>query len=426
MRPLARRHAVAAALAAALLALATGPAAPASAVTSAYSSTVRTFGELPVNGWSTGSNCTTSPTYAFTEGPGTAPAGIGSYTVTTTAGGGAARIELPLYGLRVGALSNVTAMHSVTSPAGEFVTSGFGTVLLTMQDPATPDAWTYLSVAGGAAGAGWSLIDVLHSQVTVVTLDKITGAVVTPSATTTWGQFRASNPDVTVIGGSLLTTCVVAATVSWDDVVIAASGLETHYDLEPKPAVDVATTVSATAITYGSAATVAATVLHDSDAAPLAGAVVELWATPYGAASATRIATATTSAAGKASATVRPTARTTYQWRAVTEAFTTVDLGAAVAVSARPKLTINAVDATVTSSTPVYLHGVVRPTLMGSTVSLKRTGSTTILATATVRSDGSWAITRLLPKGTYGLYALVPATPGLLKGASPTLTVKVG
>jgi len=393
-----------------------------------YSSEVVAQGQLPHNGWSTASNCQTDPPYAapafdFVEGPGSAPAGRGSLEVATAGGGGIARVELPVFGLSALTLSTITAAYDVVAADDAFAGNDYASLLVTVQDPAYPDAWTYVSVAGGAPGAGWQSLDLLTSGVKVAVRAKADGSEVVPTATTTWGQFRAFTAGAMVVGATLATTCRVPTTVAWDDITISAAGVSTTYDLEPAVASTLSSGVSASTATYGGSATVTGSLVRDSGGTPIAGAEVELWAKPSGAAAFALLTTATSTAGGSLSATVRPTKATQYRWQLPAESAYTGPASAARTVSVRAALSLNKAASSVAYPAPVVLFGAAKPLPAGTTVTLRR-GSTAI-GTAALRSDGTFAFAKKLARGSYTFTVSVPAVAGYAAATSAKVSVTV-
>lgn len=399
------------------------PSASAVVPAAQYSSTVVVRGELP-SGFGQGrTNCDADPVLDFVEGPGTAPLGRGSLSVSASPGVGYARIDLPVYGV-VAQQLGVRADHSVTSPASPnpLPDSGYGSIVIVVRT--APDVLTYVSVKGGAAQQGWQALDLWSGPITAVSIDQNTFTS-TPLDVTAYGLFVATYPTAVVVGGYLGTSCLAEAVVAWDDVRVRVGGVETAYDLEPSVPAALTSAVSSTAVTYGGAASVTGAITRTGDASAVAGAEVELWRKTASAADFSYATTVTSSAGGGLAATVRPTAATQYRWQLPSASSFSGSASTARTVSVRAAVSLNRLSTSVAYPSPVVLWGTTRPSLAGTTVTLRRTGSSTALATATVRSDGTFAFSRKLSRGSYSFYVTVPATTSYLGATSSTLAVTV-
>ena len=155
---------------------------------------------------------------------------------------------------------------------------------------------------------------------------------------------------------------------------------------------------------------------------------VELWAKPYGSSSFQMLGTATTGGSGVARLTHSPARYTKYLWKylgSTVYAASPMPSELIVRVHARVSLSLN--DMSLRTGQTLVARGVVRPSKPGVTATLWRVAPTgwTRLATGTIRSDGSYRITKTFrTPADRGLVVTVPASTGNLKGVSPARTVR--
>lgn len=183
-----------------------------------------------------------------------------------------------------------------------------------------------------------------------------------------------------------------------------------------------------TETTHGGSVYVSVTLRSGST--PVFDQTVELWAKPYGSSSFQKLGTSTTNNSGVARLTHSPARYTKYLWKyfgSPVYAESPAPAELIVRVHARVSLTLN--DTTLRYGQTLVARGFVRPSKPGVTATLWRVAPTgwTRLATGTIRSDGSYRVTKIFRAGaSRTMVVTVPASTGNLKGVSPARTVQVG
>lgn len=157
------------------------------------------------------------------------------------------------------------------------------------------------------------------------------------------------------------------------------------------------------------------------------GLPLELWARPYGG-SWHPLETLTTDGAGKVSRSVSPVHNTVYEWHFAGNAQQSASQSQLLTVRVRCKVTLSVDDSSPRVGQRVVARGVVRPPKPGVEVTLWRAyfDDRVRVASATIRSDGSYRISHVFRKrGPKYLFVTVPGSTGNLGGTSPTRTVTV-
>lgn len=420
------RRTTTAALLSALVGLAlvgSAPVAPAGAAVSPYVLEVESPGSLP-DGWGATNVCTPAPggddqqLLTFVEEASAGHTGRGALQVQnvpdSSEPGGFSVVSLP-------ASSSIIQLAGL-SAAYQHVAGWAPAMQIALLDPARPDVRIRV-IAQGATDPGWTTLD-LYSATDLVVLETDGSNATTQTSAVNFATYRATRTSYWVVAADLLVPCSVPTTVRWDDVRITLGSIQTHYDLEPSVPVTLTSAVSATAVAYGGAVSVTGSIARTADSSPVAGAQVELWRKPAGSADFAYAATATSGAGGALVASVRPTTATQYRWQVPSSSYAG-SASTARSVSVRAALTLNRVAASVTYPAPVVLFGAAKPLPAGTTVTLRRSGSSTALATASVRADGTFAFAKRLARGSYTFTVSVPAVAGYAAATSAKVSVTV-
>ncbi|HJQ06289.1 MAG TPA: hypothetical protein VJ872_12630 [Nocardioides sp.] len=245
-------------------------------------------------------------------------------------------------------------------------------------------------------------------------------------ATQTIAAFLTEHPDETAANfGVVATNCsgTSATTAYLDDYTIAVGGNGTTYDFEPGTPVGL--TVSApTRITAGHVAVVQSKVT--SNGAAVRNVVVQLIAGTPG--TGRLVGTYTSDSTGIVSAPVRPVATTTYYWQFAGNATYDPKRSATRTVQVATKLTLSASTTTMKAGRPLVLTAKAYPHHAGTVVTFwrKTSGGRTKLGTGTLGSTGTLLFAKVLrSKGTYKLFATIPAVGGDVGSTSGIVTVTV-
>ena len=165
----------------------------------------------------------------------------------------------------------------------------------------------------------------------------------------------------------------------------------------------------------------------DASGAPQTREAMELYRRAFGAQGFTSTGVVRmTDADGRVAVVQSPVKRTEYQWRSpLTAVGSGIPPSGSVAVSVRRLITANVHDRTIQRPTPAVISGLTTPVAPGATVTLRRVGSTTALASSTVRSDGTYSLVKTMPASTWTLYVTVAPHNGMAKGTSSQTSVAV-
>ena len=160
---------------------------------------------------------------------------------------------------------------------------------------------------------------------------------------------------------------------------------------------------------------------------PTSGVSVDLWAKRWGG-TWTRISSDTTDASGKLHLTRVPSKQTYFQWRFPGDASRAASTSNTVTVKVATRVGIRVADSSLSSGQRLVATGGTRPAKPGETAILwsHRPTSRTKLATATVRRDGTYRLTKVLrTRASYSVYVTVSGGGGNLLGTSDHRTVTV-
>jgi len=157
-----------------------------------------------------------------------------------------------------------------------------------------------------------------------------------------------------------------------------------------------------------------------------AGAVLDLWAKPYGEAW-RRVTSDTSDSGGRVSVRRAPVKLTYYQWRYAGEAGRDPSVSNTVTIKVATRIGLALADSCIASGQRVVASGRTRPAKPGHTVVLwsHRPTGRTKLASSTVRSDGTYRIRKVMRSGSYSLYVTVAGGGGNLAGTSVHRTLSV-
>lgn len=350
-----------------------------------------------------------------------------------------------------GHAGNSTYSH-VEGPAG--VPTGIGSLRLDYGD----HTFKHQLVRGGfnAPAADWSAFTVTYRSTTtllvtlaVYSVHNIDELVVNLPATDTWstvdllaGQFARVRdphyefqgfttlpemvdnfPDL-VVNGLVIETWGAQGQTAWiDTVTFGPVGDVTTWDFDTLP-IPVITSSSAAVALKAGASTPLSGRVNRPFGDPIASLPVELWTKVWGSGTWVKAQTVTTGTSGAFRTTFTPTKQTYVQWRVS-------DPGYAPTVSATRRVDVTAkiwatpADATISRSSPIRVFGKVAPSLAGTTLTLRRVGSTTPLATARVAADSTYGIRGSLPRGTWTVYVTSPTGGGVGGGKSAGIRVVV-
>ncbi len=199
------------------------------------------------------------------------------------------------------------------------------------------------------------------------------------------------------------------------------------YDLEGT-ATRIEITGSKSTLTAGGRLTMTGALMDADSSHPVQGSL-ELEAMPDGAVEFMPVAQASTGASGEpASTIVRPTVLTSYRWVFSPSDCCEASTSEPFAVEVRTLLTSSLADRTVRKGSTLVLAGKTRPAKPGASVTLWRKTATSSkkLTRARVKADGTYRLTtKATSKGTWKVFATVPAGSGNLAGTSPVRSAQV-
>lgn len=230
-------------------------------------------------------------------------------------------------------------------------------------------------------------------------------------------------PDL-VVNGLAIETWGAQGKSAWiDTVVFGAVGDVTTWDFDTDP-IPVITSSAATVSLKAGASTPLSGRVQRQSGAPIASLPVELWTKVWGTGTWVKAQTVTTGASGGFSKTFTPVKQTYVQWR-VSEPGYAAAASATRRVDVTAKIWATPADTTITRSDPVRIFGKLAPSLAGTTVTLRRVGSTTPLGTARVAADSTYGIRGSLPRGTWTVYVTSATGGGVLAGKSAGIRIVV-
>lgn len=188
--------------------------------------------------------------------------------------------------------------------------------------------------------------------------------------------------------------------------------------------------VSRNLVTAGQSVTMAGT-LRDETGAPVPGATIRLYVTGGGFSSWVLWQRTTTDANGafRKSATMTRTRTIKAVFLPPDATYDRADSSSlTVGVATRVTVTSPASGSRVAAGRTFTVRGATYPAKPGTTAYLfwrRSNGSVVLLRTARIASDGRFALSRSLRRGTYALQVGVPATSGNLSGRSAVFTLRV-
>jgi hypothetical protein len=230
------------------------------------------------------------------------------------------------------------------------------------------------------------------------------------------------NPFIDVCGTSQ------TASIYLDKLRILKTGeTDTLVDFEPM----LTNTASRSTVVYGGSVTLRTTLYRDENASDgqkvSSGESVSLWAKPAGASSFSKVNSTAiyTAADGTASFKTKPKKNTVYEWRVGASVYGPAAASARRTIGVARKLTIAVADKTLSASQKLKASGKEIPAKPGSTLTVWRhnASSNVKIGTATVHTDGTWAFSGDLPKGSFGIFVRSKADTKFVAGKSPMVSV---
>lgn len=351
-------------------------------------------------------------TYQHVEGPTGVPTGIGSLRMDH----GLHTFKMDLHFARgvatpAAALTTYEVTYRSTTPFS--VDLGFSAPGLDASGAAKVDL---------PASDSWTTVDLLAQPIHVST-DPHFSAV--PGSPFTWAALKTAFP-----GGSLGSGTVEvwethqSETVWLDTVRFGPAGDVTTWDFDTDPIPVITSSTSTVSLKAGASTPLSGRVKRPSGDA-IASLPVDLWTKVWGTGTWVKAQTVLTGADGAFTTTFTPVKQTYVQWRVNQSGYADAT-SATRRVDVTAKIWATPADTTVSRPDRVRIFGKVAPNLAGTTVTLRRVGTTTALATATIKADSTYGVGALLPRGTWTVYVTTQSGGGLLGGKSAGITVVVG
>lgn len=383
-------------------------AAPAASADTTVTSTTG----LPA-GWSFTSTRTdgqtADSTYQHVEGPEGVPTGIGSLRLDH----GPHTFKLDLYagtGAAIAAPDLATYEVTYRSTTGVRVNLGFYT-----------GAFEGAAVVYLPATDTWSTVDLMAQPIHQLVDPKESEA---PGSPFTWAALLTAFPGATVSGLDLqVRTLRTVETTYVDTVRYGAAGDVTTVDLDTDPIPLITSSTAAVSLKAGASTPLSGRVKRPSGD-PIASLPVDLWTKVWGTGTWVKAQTVLTGADGAFSTTFTPTKQTYVQWR-VNQSGYAEATSATRRVDVTSRIWATPADTTVSRPDRVRIFGKVAPNLVGTTVTLRRLGSMSALATATIKADSTYGVSALLPRGTWTVYVTTQSGGGLLGGKSAGIKVVI-
>ena len=158
------------------------------------------------------------------------------------------------------------------------------------------------------------------------------------------------------------------------------------------------------------------------------GLGMQLQAKPYGSSAWGNVGSLVPLSGPNFAASVAPTKQTSYRWHFIGSGLLVETYSAVRTVSVRTALTANVADKTLHVGQSLTLTGKTTPAKPGTVVTLfRKVGTKSIkLATSQVAANGTYTLSaKVTAKGTWSVYASVPAASGNLAGQSPVRSASV-
>jgi len=369
------------------------------------------------------SNATTGgPDYVHVPGPGTPLAGTGSLRVSFTK-----RSSFDLHRTSVsGTIADVTAasLSSYTAPA-----NGVWAIIEVGGQSGTDYHWAWLQVPSTAAWSTTNLLTAatIHSYTYHSTTDTY---VDDPDGT--WTQFSTAHGadslySVDIYADTCDTALPATGSVYLDNVALDMSGAST-VDFEASPASHLSIGASKSKLVYGQSVTLSTKLTRKSNGSAIPGQHALLYAKKAGSTSLAKVADVITSSSGNAQSAQSPKLNTSYLWIFSGNHTLAPSTSSTKVISVARKLTLAVVDTTLKATQKLKATGKETPAKSGSLVSVFRHNATGTfkIGAATVQADGSWALTKDVPKGTYYVYATAAADSRFIASKSRSISVTSG
>ena len=352
-------------------------------------------------------------TYQHVEGPTGVPTGIGSLrmdhgphtfkmTLNFTTGASTAAAALTTYEVTYRSTASLRVDLGFTAPTLD----GSAQVVVDLPPSTT-----------------WTTVDVLAQPISVTTDPHFSPVLGSPF---TWAALKTAFPGGSMGSGSIADWSInhSATTTTWIDTVrFGAAGNVTTWDFDTDP-IPVITSSTATVSLKAGASTPLSGRVKRPSGEPIASLPVDLWTKVWGTGTWVKAQTVQTGADGAFTTTFTPVKQTYVQWR-VNQSGYAAATSATRRVDVTAKIWATPADTTVSRPDRVRIFGKVAPNLAGSTVTLRRVGSTTALATATIKADSTYGVSALLPRGTWTVYVTTQTGGGVTGGKSAGIRVVV-
>jgi hypothetical protein len=171
---------------------------------------------------------------------------------------------------------------------------------------------------------------------------------------------------------------------------------------------------------------VIASVTLRSNGVPQDGVLVELWAKPFERPW-RKVGSDDTGSSGSARVSHSPTYNTTYMWKFAGNEQLAAGSSSYLTGKVRVSVTLRLEDPSVPAGHAVVARGWVRPIKAGTYATMWRqsTSGSTKLGRGLIRSDGSYRIRYVGPRGESSVHVTVPAVSGNLGGKSLSRSMSI-
>ncbi len=266
----------------------------------------------------------------------------------------------------------------------------------------------------------WTTVDLLAEPIHVL-VDPHFSEI--PGSPFTWAALKTAFPGGSMGSGTIEVWTQKTDTVWLDTVRFGSAGAVTTWDFDTD-LIPVITSSTATVSLKAGASTPLSGRVKRPSGDPIASLPVDLWTKVWGTGTWVKAQTVLTGADGAFTTTFTPVKQTYVQWR-VNQSGYAEAISATRRVDVTTKIWATPADTTVSRPDRVRIFGKVAPNLAGTTVTLRRVGSTTALATATIKADSTYGVSALLPRGTWTVYVTTQSGGGLIGGKSAGIKVVV-